>query len=136
MFFHKKQPADWPLIFLGLIALGIVVSTAVLVVLVRSKATKANLNQVLPSAPRTFSAEEYYQEMEGLVEMASSTDKDLSSVFAKVEDKFFNVHVPAEMRDKHLTALFKIMKLKKENEKGVKTNANEELIKILEILKY
>lgn len=157
MFWQKKQTIEWVLVFYGLIALGIVVSTVILIIIFNNKVRQ---NGFLPWSTDqiqiTVSSHQqlvlnYQQEMKDLDSwLAVEENSDTEKIFSKLENVFLSVRVPLEIRDNHLQTFLAIEKLSrhedwiplaagkeeisKENVQQVKKEIKELLDKLLNSL--
>lgn len=131
MFWHKKK-FNWPFVMFGLIALGIVISTAVLLVMVVDKAKdgvsrtaqsiKTVGEAVQNSSPSAVKAK-YKEDLLALRKQAADfEDWEVAErifddqFFPIFETQFFAMRVPAELLNEHLLVFWSMSKLK-ENKK-------------------
>lgn len=110
MLFRKKTKIEWPLIIFGLIALGIIIATAVLVMLLLSKADRfvAFATKTQPAVVSNVDSpvelvESYNRAVTELLVFIKSGNS-LEVVTEKTEDFLFSTRVPRQMLDKHLQA--------------------------------
>ena len=142
MFWKKKIKPDWWLITFGIIALFIILATAILVADLLSREgsfmenSKSISVDVLDDLAENILKvdENYKKEIQELYEYVSEGD-DLSDVYKVVEESFFKVRVPEEMRNLHLQTLLEIYDLKeKESNDDVSVVINKDLGKIKNII--
>jgi hypothetical protein len=142
MFWRKKTKFNWWLVVFGTIALVIIMVTIILVAnlflkegnFVKNK-DKVDIEVWEDLAEDIFRVKESYKnEMRSL---SSSISKEESSVevFKIVEESFFRVRVPGEMRDLHLQVLLDIFSLKEsDQQRDVEVTKNQVLEKIKSII--
>ena len=121
MFWHKKTTINLSLIVFGLIALGIVLSTAVLLFIVSQRLSQAppasNLSGSGKFGLEVVSAGEVRQNyLNGLkvlrMDLQKETDpKKMIDIFEKT---FFTLRVPVEGREGHLAVWLAWLKIKPE----------------------
>ncbi|MBI4427145.1 MAG: hypothetical protein HY569_01520 [Candidatus Magasanikbacteria bacterium] len=112
MFWHKKK-FNWPFVMFGLIALGIVISIAILLVMISDKAKDGVLRTakgiqsageaMQNSSPAAVKAK-YKEDLSALRKQAAG-DKNWDKAF---ETRFFAMRVPAELLDEHLQAFWDV----------------------------
>ncbi len=119
------------MIMFGLIALGIVISTVLLVVLLLSKADDTK-GGVLGKVGKTALE---YKEQAAIMVVTAKYEKDLivlrdeiteaddEAIFSAVEQSFFEMRVPGSRLDDHLNTLLGILALKERNDLVVKEEA-------------
>jgi len=111
MFWRKRTTHRFPLVIFGLIALGIIISTTILLVTLIRQSTEFNLKNI-PTIQdnKTPLGIQYFFEIERLVQsnVEAITIKD---VFTSTKNTLLSVRVPTEMRDTHLQTFLGIVRL-------------------------
>lgn len=111
MFFRKRTTHKFPLIVFGLIALGIIIFGAILIIQLLNQKTELKSTGVVPLLDKENSLEnEYFSQIEKLI-IAVSEGVDTNNIIVSTKNIFLSVHVPADMRDAHLNAFLEIIKL-------------------------
>ncbi|MBI5221970.1 MAG: hypothetical protein HY980_00520 [Candidatus Magasanikbacteria bacterium] len=135
MFWHKKK-FNWPFVMFGLIALGIVISIAILLVVVADKAKDGVLRtaqsiksagEVMQSSSPGVVKAKYKEDLLALRKQAAG-EADWGPAF---ETRFFAMRVPTELLNDHLQAFWDMNKVK---ENGVDANKQTETLLILDEL--
>lgn len=112
MLFHRKQPVDWTIIALGIIAIGIVVSVVFAIVFFLQRADNtsdsSSDDQYVPPAFSNAADVRvaYMQDMEDLLRRIRQRDESL--LLVEIEQVLFGVRVPAEKRDVHFAAAVEV----------------------------
>lgn len=135
MFWHKKK-YNWPFVMFGLIALGIVISTAILLVMVADKAKDGVLRTaqsiktvgeaIENSSPVAVKAK--YKEDLLVLKKQITSETDNEKVIALFETEFFFMRVPVELLNDHLKAFWEVNKIK---EGRTKTNKQADTLSVL-----
>lgn len=111
MFFKKRTTHKFPLVVFGLVALGIIISSVVLIVKlfqekefieVRESNNITNQSNSLKSG--------YFFTIEKLINEIGQKN-NVDEVINSTKSVFLSVHVPAEMRDIHLSTFLEIVKM-------------------------
>ena len=133
MFWHKKK-YNWPFVMFGLIALGIVISTAILLVIVADKAKDGMLRTAQSiktvgealqnSSPDAVRAK--YKEDLLLLRKRAADVTNFEKVF---ETQFFAMRVPAELLNDHLQAFWDVNGAQEDK---AKTDKQAEILLILD----
>lgn len=138
-FWHRKKPFDWRLALFGLIALGIVVSVAILLVIFVDKAQDSSRKaaQAIKSAAEVLQEKspinvqrKYQADFISLREQIVGMS-DWSEAMSVAEKRFFAARVPAGFLDSHLEVFWKLNKIK---ESGVKSDKMAEMLTLLDEL--
>jgi len=137
MFWKKKTKFDWGLVLFGLIAIVIILTTALLVLELVSKFDQLNKEQKNIANSQIIKNlyedlikvdENYNKDISKLISVID-TETSLDNLFSVVEEAFFKVRVSENKKDLHLQALLQIVDLKKSNQ-----DLSEVKIKIKEVL--
>lgn len=138
MNWHKKT-TNWPLYFFGLIAVGIIIATVILLILFVHK-VKIKSEPVSQSAPiQSLSSLElknnYQLTWQAIIfEVTSSTDQ--IEIASQIEKTFLSVRVPREFQSKHLSAWFNWLKLKQPENAEAVPEWRQAVVQIIEPLLY
>lgn len=124
LWFKKKTTHQLYFVVFGLVALGIVLSTAVLLFAVIKKAGSfSSSTKILAQSldfPQTSSPalvrDNYFQGLKTLVEKLK-TSSSVEALIADFENSFLSLRVPAEMRETHLSAWLEWLRFKSSNPK-------------------
>lgn len=138
----KKETIEWPLLFFGFIAFGIIISVAILIIMIFSKANQTrslvaqreNLPPVIEVSPPNV-VKNYEDAISDFILFVSSTPDTVPVMMQKAEEIFLQVRVPSQKRDEHLKVFFTLESLKKQADNLTLDEARETLIKLLESLK-
>lgn len=138
-FWHRKKTFDWRLALFGLIALGIVISVAILLVIFVDKAQDGSRKaaQAIKSAAAVLEEKspinvqrKYQADLISLREEIVATP-DWNKAVAEVEKRFFTMRVPAGLLDSHLEVFWKLNKIK---ESGIGSDKQAEMSALLDEL--
>lgn len=139
MFWQKKQKFDLPFVIFGLIALGVIVSVAILLLLVADKAkdgvlrTAENIKsagEVIENSSPAAVKEKYKNDLSALRQHVAGA-VDWEQAKAAFETQFFSMRVPAELLNDHLQAFWDISKTE---ENGPAVSKQTEALLILDVL--
>ena len=121
MFWHKRTTHKFPLLVFGLIALGIIISSTILIV----RLYKLQSNSYQPKTDKqdiqtksNYLNEEYFSQINGLsVQIAGINEID--QLLQTTKSTFLSVRVPKDLKDIHLNTFLEILKL--EDSKNILT---------------
>jgi len=114
MFWHTKRTTDWALLLFGVIALGIVLASAVVVFLFVRTAHDRGLSFARPETEVSDPVDEtalFATYRTTLTALRTAIALDRGDMFVLVDDTFFSVRVPRSLLDTHLGALLRIQRL-------------------------
>lgn len=137
MFWKRKTKFDWGLLLFAVIALVIILTTALLVIeLVKKidqyKITKNTSFVAQVVYDNLFTVEQDYDlSIRNLISYIDRED-NFDSIYQEIDNNFFSVRVSDEKRDSHLQALLDIYKLKDGDVTGAKVK--EKIVEILSLL--
>lgn len=133
----RKTKTHHYLWLFGLIAAGIILATAVLLILLLSKVEKRNFQPAGPSLSSQSAeqkilavAENYAAEMRALAEFVSSTDK-IDLLLTVVEEKFLQTRVPQDQREAHLQAWLEFIAFKEKSDGSDLARSKAKLLDLL-----
>jgi hypothetical protein len=141
-FWHRKKTFDWRLALFGLIALGIVVSVAILLVIFVDKAQDGSRQaaQAIKSAAAVLQEKspinvqrKYQADLVSLREQIVATP-DLNEVMSAAEKQFFTMRVPSGLLDSHLQVFWSLNKIKESNAESDKPDKKAEILMLLDEL--
>ena len=116
MFWHKRITHKFPLVVFGLVALGIIVSSTILIVkLFQERDVYETKRMAVVSGENTSLEGSYFSSMNSLLNSVEqkSTVNDLIN---STKEVFLSVRVPAKLRDSHLSAFLEVVKLEDKKE--------------------
>ena len=120
----------------GVIALGIIVAAAVLVIRISSNGLVSDgLKEVLPTYTQGELLENYQERVANFRQMVLNPDLRAEQVLEELEAELLEMRVPAHMRDKHLQAVLAVGQMQGKLETMNDTQARDVLRSLLEKLK-
>ncbi|HBU07572.1 MAG TPA: hypothetical protein DEB09_05865 [Candidatus Magasanikbacteria bacterium] len=118
MFWQKNNKINLVFVVFGIVALGIILATAILLIKLSIKIKQVDLNKptnmvgVEDVYQRVFQIKANYQKgIEDLLISTTSTT-DNNTIYENVDKVFFAIRVPQELREIHLNTLMNIYKIK------------------------
>ena len=121
MFWTKKNKIDWPLLFFGFIAIGIIISIAILIVLLSKKVGDVQRRKTgeIASVSDVYSnvipvKENYIAKMTPLKESVNSLGTT-EEIYKELENVFLQARVPQDKLEAHLSAWLTIENWRIEN---------------------
>ncbi|GEM_PF-3483049 len=137
MFWRNKQSSNWILVFFGLIAAGIIVAIAVLIMLLflRRPVVQESLRSIQEQGSVAVigtSPEEvkntYVSTIKKLREDLDAQEVSSEEVMSKTKGTLLRVRVPKELLDQHLNVFLAVQKMEAE---GVTPEEKTELLRLL-----
>lgn len=112
MFWSKRTTHKFPLVVFGLIALGIIISTTVLVVELYQEKKVVELKDKSDNfIDHTNSLEiDYFSEISQLLNTVNESTS-IDEAVNPAKNIFLNVRVPSEMRSSHLAVFLQLIKI-------------------------
>lgn len=139
-FWHRKKTFDWRLAMFGLIAFGIVVSVAILLVIFVDKAQDGSRKaaQAIKSAAAVLEEKspinvqrKYQADLISLREQIVATP-DWNKAATEAEKQFFAMRVPSGLLESHLQAFWSLNKIKDSNIESDKSDKKAEILILLD----
>lgn len=121
--FWRKKKFDWPFTVFGLIALGIIVSIAILLLLVADKAKDGvsrtaqsikSVGEAMQNSSPAAVKEKYKNDLSALRQRVAGA-ADWGQAKAAFETQFFSMRVPVELLNDHLQAFWGMNGVKEDN---------------------
>jgi len=103
--FKKHKRIDWPYLVFGLVALGIIISTAILLLNIKTRINsglKKGVDWTAQKIEQEKQVKADYLKALGDLKTQVINTKEIDGGLKLVEGVFFSVHVPQQFLDQHL----------------------------------